>query len=202
MNKTITTVIISLLMFGIGQCYSNNLSSTNAINNKNFTLVQQRLSNVKTISGDFIQTRHIAILSEPLISKGTFVLSKQNGLKWIQTTPFPSRLELTNTKLVEKMGDNPESTITKDKQPIIFAFTNVFLSIFKGNTKSLIQYFSVQFKGNPKQWTMTLTPKGSPLNKAIVSFKLYGSKCVNKVVIKEVKNNMQTIQFNNIHEPR
>jgi len=165
---------------------------------KNFQRVQQELAKTKQISGEFKQIHKIKILSSPLISSGSFSLTQKGGLIWKQKTPFVSLLKVTDSTMEQKLGNNPPTRFTKEKQPIIFSFTKVFLSIFKGNTQLLKRYFTINFTGSLKSWSIRLKPIGSPLNKAITSIHLYGDRQVNKVVIDEVRGNKLTIEFYNI----
>ncbi|MDA7742306.1 outer membrane lipoprotein carrier protein LolA [Francisellaceae bacterium] len=168
------------------------------INTSELQQIQDALSQAGHLQGDFIQTRYITLLSSPLVSSGTFSLSKKTGLIWQQAKPFPSKLEVTATKLIQKLGDNPATIMTKEKQPIIFSFTNIFLSIFKGNTEQVKQYFKIHLTGDQSKWTITLKPKNSPLNKAISNIQLSGEKYVKQVIIHEQKGNKMTIQFSNV----
>ena len=160
--------------------------------------VQKMLSVADNLKGDFTQTRHIALLSAPLISSGNFVISKTTGLTWDQLKPFASSLQVTDTKLIQKMGDNPPTIITKEQQPIVFSFTSIFLSIFKGDTAKVKQYFEIYFTGDTKHWEIALKPNSSPLNKAIASIELSGGKYIQTVTINEVKKNKMVITFSNI----
>ncbi len=160
--------------------------------------VQKMLSATDNLKGDFTQTRHIALLSSPLISSGNFIISKASELTWDQLKPFISSLKVTDTKLIQKMGDNPPTVITKEQQPIVFSFTSIFLSIFKGDTVKVKQYFDIYFTGDTTHWEIALKPNSSPLNKAIASIELSGGKYIQTVTINEVKKNTMVIEFSNI----
>ena len=105
-----------------------------------FKQVQIMLSKADNLSGDFKQIQKIKILSTPLISTGHFFLSKKKGLQWHQTAPFKSRLIVTTSKIEQQLENQPSNIITKEQQPIIFSFTNIFLSVFKGETATIQEY--------------------------------------------------------------
>ena len=184
--------IISILL--VISCWS--LAQAN--NQSAFQQVQQLLAKAKNISGDYTQTREIKLLSKPLVSTGTFVLSQAEGLIWNQMIPFKSQLKLSDNRLEQKLGDNPPTVLTKEQQPIIFSFSNIFLSIFKGNTTDLKQYFTIDFQGGSALWTIALKPKASPLNKAIARIELSGTSHIDKVVINEVRGNQMQIKFSKV----
>ena len=175
-----------------------NLSSTYANEHNQFDKVQEQLSQQTNICGNFKQIRHIALLSKPLVSTGYFYLSKERGLAWMQQTPFKSTLTLTHDEMTQQIESNPPMVMTKEKQPLLFSFTNIFLSLFKGDLSTIQRYFSIRFSGSLKQWQIELKPKASPINKVIVSMVVSGSDKVNKIIVNQVKNNRMEITFSNI----
>lgn len=167
-------------------------------NSGNFIKVQAELAKVTNVSGNFQQIRNMALLSKPLVSMGDFQLSRKEGLKWYQAKPFSSTLIVTQNKIEQRIGNNPPNIITKEQQPIVFSFSNVFLSVFNGNTKAIEEYFKINFMGDINKWSMVLTPKVAPLNKAIVNIKLTGDKYIRTIKINEAKHNSMTIYLSNI----
>lgn len=163
-----------------------------------FNAVQQQLSAISLLSGDFKQTQYIQLLSSPLVSHGHFSLSQTKGLIWQQTTPFTSVLTMTQDKMTQRLGNNAETVITKASQPIVFSFANIFLSLFQGNIGNLEQYFTIYFAGTKDAWHIILVPKDSPLNKAIVNIDLIGGTYIQKVMIKQTNHNQTTIEFTNL----
>jgi hypothetical protein len=159
--------------------------------------VQKQLSNFTTLKGDFTQTRTLKLLAQPLVSRGHFVLSKANGLQWMQETPFKSNLLVSKTRIEQTAGDEPPTILTKKQQPIVFAFTNIFLSLFNGDLEQVKHYFSIDFSGDMKAWKIVLVPAGFPLDKAITSITLRGGKTVNTIIVDDVKGNVtKTSLFN------
>jgi len=187
--------ILTIILMLISLC----TITTSYADQQTFKDVQQQLAQANNISGQFVQIRNIKLLSQPLKSAGNFTLSKANGLQWDQTQPFKSTLQLTASKLTQQIGDNPPTVITKQQQPIVFFFAKTFLSVFRGNTKDLTPYFNIKFSGTVHNWTINLTAKTAPLNKAIKKIKLSGGKYVKSAVIEEATGDTLTIRFSNIH---
>lgn len=165
-------------------------------NQNNFHAVQAELSKTTYLTGNFTQIRYIKLLSSPLKSAGVFVFSEKNGLIWKQMIPFQSTLTVTDSQLTQKIGNGPVTVFTKKQQPIIFLFTKIFLSAFKGNVAVLAPYFKIHFSGNTRHWVMFFVTRNSPMNKAIKSIELIGGKYVDKVVIDEATGDQQIITFN------
>ncbi len=170
----------------------------NQSNQNMFDQVQKLLSDNTNLKGEFEQVRHIKILSSPLTSSGNFSISQKTGLHWNQTHPFESTLTVTDAEIIQTMQNSPPTILTKEKQPIVFSFTKIFLSVFKGNTPALKNYFDIYFLGDTQHWEIALKPKSSPLDKAIADIELEGGKYVHTVIINETRGNQLDIKFLNI----
>lgn len=190
--------LFALSWFGCSYAVSMNLQPITSANQESFLQVQTVLAKADNLSGEFKQTQKIALLSHPLISTGKFTLSKNEGLEWNQTTPFHSKFMVTPSKIEQQIENNPATIITKEQQPIVFSFTNIFLSVFNGDTKTINNYFALTFAGDVSKWRIALKPLGAPLNKAIDSIELAGSKYVNAIVIHDAKGNQIVMQLFNI----
>ncbi len=167
-------------------------------NQQDFQAVQHQLAQANNVSGKFVQIRKIKLLSSPLKSEGNFTLSKTKGLSWNQTQPFKSTLQLTASKLIQQIGNNPPIVLTKNQQPIVFFFAKTFLSVFRGNTQDLKPYFNIGFTGNINDWKINLTAKSAPLNKAIKKIELSGGKYVKTAIISEATGDSLTIHFSDV----
>ena len=162
--------------------------------------VHKMLAQADGLAGHFKQVRKIKLLAAPLVSSGRFVLSKAQGLKWQQTSPFKSNLIVTGEKIEQQLENSPKLVITKEQQPVVFSFTNIFLSVFNGDTKAISEYFTITFTGNTAHWNIILKPIAAPMNKAIESIAMSGGKYINCITINEVKNNQIIIQLFNVKE--
>ena len=169
-------------------------------NEPNFVAVQKKLSAGVLVNGKFEQTRTLTLLTKPLVSTGHFSLSKKDGLRWEQLAPFTSKLLLTKTSLQQQIGDQPANTITQQQQPILFTFSNIFLSVFNGDITSVQQYFHVYFSGNIMHWQLVLKPYTSPLDKAIKSIQLQGANTIKSITIVDAQANTMHIKLFDIKQ--
>lgn len=58
----------------------------------NWDQIKKATEAIRTISADFIQEKHLKILSRPLVSKGLFFYQAPNSLRWEYTAPVRSIL--------------------------------------------------------------------------------------------------------------
>lgn len=175
--------------------FAINLQPLTTQNQTIFNTITKNLSTKKIISGHFQQIRTMKLLSHPLISSGHFVLSKNSGLRWVQTKPFPSTLIVTNSIIEQQLPNTPTTIITKKEQPLVFSFTKIFLAIFNGDIQTIQDNFNISFSGSKEQWFIELEPKSTLLKKALLKITLTGSDTIKQVTIQEPQDNNMTIKF-------
>lgn len=170
--------------------YASDLTS-----NLDFQAVEKQLTKDTNISGKFIQIRQIAGLNSSLKSSGTFKLTNDGSLLWQQQQPIKTTMQMSKNKLTQTIMDNPPTVLTREDQPVVFTFTSVFMSVFKGDTKTISEFFNINFEGNTQNWTITLTPKSSPLNKAIKEITLKGNRYITNIDVADTQDNIIKIQL-------
>jgi outer membrane lipoprotein-sorting protein len=172
---------------------------------KTLAELQTTLSHQAIIRGDFTQTRTMEMFDQPLLSQGTFLLDKENGLLWNQTTPFPVHLVLTDNKLSQRFGEQPAQVITDKENPMAFYFSHIFLSVFHGDTQKLTEQFSLDFSPSDvdANWTLSLTPKHAPMNAVFERIVLQGKLDIERIELKEIRGDSTLIEFSNFnHQPQ
>ncbi|MEF1289572.1 LolA family protein [Vibrio sp. M260118] len=164
--------------------------------------LQKQLAQHAIVRGDFTQLRHIEMFAEPLSSQGSFTLSKQMGLLWHQTTPFPVNLVLTEDKLRQTFAGQVPQVITAKDNPMAFYFSHVFLAVFHGDTDALKEQFEIEFDTSAEQWTIELVPKQAPLNAVFETITLFGNEDIDGLTLQEVRGDKTEILFSNqTHQP-
>ncbi|MDA7746676.1 outer membrane lipoprotein carrier protein LolA [Psychromonas sp.] len=163
--------------------------------------LQQQLTTKKVLRGDFIQSKTLQMFNQPLVSDGTFLLSHQQGLIWNQITPFPVTLVLAKDKLRQQFEDQTPEIIEAKDNPMVFYFSHLFLSLFKGDLSALESQFSMTITESEKEtWLLHLSPKESPLNKVFKQIEIKGNKQIQSLVLTELNGDLSVIEFSNINQ--
>ena len=125
--------------------------------------LQKQLMTQDILRGDFTQSKTLQMFNQPLLSEGSFLLSHQHGLIWKQSNPFPVSLVLAKDKLSQQVSDQPADIIEAKDNPMVFYFSHLFLSLFKGDLSSLEKQFTMSLsEDNNAGWLLNLTPKEAP----------------------------------------
>lgn len=195
--RTTAKRLLHNVTLGLSLCAGLISFSSNAITLPD---LQEKLSNQPIVRGNFEQTRKMEMFNAPLTSQGQFLLAEKQGLLWQQTTPFPVALVLTKDKLSQQFGDQDAQVVSASENPMVFYFSHVFLSLFKGDTSQLTEQFKLALSQQPnkeEEWQLVLTPKAAPLNAVFKTITINGDTFINHLTLTEIRGDVTDITFSN-----
>ncbi|MEP1448373.1 MAG: outer membrane lipoprotein carrier protein LolA [Paraglaciecola sp.] len=135
--------------------------------------------------GQFVQEKHLAVLTQPFITKGTYHYQSEAGLIWHTQHPIESLLKITTEGVSERQAEGHFKSLTTNSQ-----FSELLLALFSGEQQSLQQQFSIQQRDN----TLTLTPKSPQIARIIleISVQIQDNQ-IHKIVLQEPEGNYTNI---------
>lgn len=154
--------------------------------------VQQQLTAADARSARFEQERQISGLTQALRSSGELLLVKGQGLWWQQQKPFPLTLTLTPTRMVQQLPGQPAQTLDS---PQLLEFSNLMLALFDPSEAALDNYFRHRLSSEGEEWTLTLEPIRSPLDKVFASLVLKGRHELASLAIHDKQGDVTLIRF-------
>lgn len=149
--------------------------------------VAARLADAPVIHGQFEQTRRLAGFSNPLVSRGDFVLARGRGVVWSTREPFPSSLLVTPDRLVMRGADGRvQQQMQADSQPAMRVVGESMIAVLRGDLRSLQKRFDVTGKLVGKAgWALTLTPTDAGMRRVFTRIELAGDRFVRDVRLEE-----------------
>ncbi|WP_019616228.1 outer membrane lipoprotein carrier protein LolA [Psychromonas ossibalaenae] len=157
--------------------------------------VQQKLTTHSLLRGEFTQTKTMQMFNQPLVSKGKFLLQQDQGLLWKQVDPFSVSLVLVKDKLSQQFAEQAPEVIAAKDNPMVFYFSHLFLSLFKGDVDGLTEQFEMKLSEKGDNWLLLLTPKSAPLNKVFANISIEGSEFIDVLVLNELSGDVSEIKF-------
>lgn len=154
--------------------------------------VQQQLTAADARSARFEQERQISGLTQALRSSGELLQVKGQGLWWQQQKPFPLTLTLTPTRMVQQLPGQPAQTLDS---PQLLEFSNLMLALFDPSEAALDNYFRHRLSSEGEEWTLTLEPIRSPLDKVFASLVLKGRHELASLAIHDKQGDVTLIRF-------
>lgn len=149
--------------------------------------VAGRLADAPVIHGQFEQTRKLSGFSNPLVSRGDFVLARGRGVVWNTREPFPSSLLVTPDRLVMRGADGKvQQQMQADSQPAMRVVGESMIAVLRGDLRSLQTRFDVKGKLVGKAgWALTLTPTDAGMRRVFTRIELAGDRFVRDVRLEE-----------------
>lgn len=159
------------------------------------TEVQQKLAAHSILRGLFTQTKTLQMFNQPLISTGSFLLDQNSGLIWQQLKPFSVSLVLVKDKLSQQFAGQEAEVIEAKDNPMVFYFSHLFLSLFKGDMDGLAAQFTMQLDEKKQGWLLLLKPKVAPLDKVFDNISIEGDTFIQTLRLTELSGDVSEITF-------
>jgi hypothetical protein len=167
----------------------------------------QQLAPSSQAKGLFTQYRQLKVLKKPLISKGSFVFSKQLGVIWQQQSPFNSTLILQAGRLTQidsqgqvQVSDAQQSATANQLSQLMPILLNALLS---GDLHTLEQHFQLSLQNTTTtntQWQLGLTPIDPLVKKAMPRLVLVGEQQIQTLILFSDSQDSSRIEFSAINE--
>jgi len=187
MRRVVLRAMIVLCAMAVLPVHAEDLSAA----------VAARLSDAPVIHGQFEQTRRLAGFSNPLVSRGDFVLARGRGVVWTTREPLVSSLLVTPEKLVMRGADGKvQQQMQADAQPAMRMVGESMIAVLRGDLRSLSTRFNVTGKLVGKSgWTLTLTPTDAGVRRAFVRIDLAGDRFVRDVRLEEASGDSTVVRM-------
>jgi len=149
------------------------------------------------LSGRFVQERHIAGLSAPLHSEGTFVLAAGKGLIWHSEKPFDTSVIITPAGLLQLVDGREAQRIPATRVPFLAQLYDMLAGALGGDSSTLARRFSVERHESSSGWSILLKPlhPDDPAAAALQSIAITGSRFVDTVEVHRPKGDWDQLRF-------
>jgi outer membrane lipoprotein-sorting protein len=138
--------------------------------------LMQLLSSVEKSQARFVETRHSALLTSPLVLKGTLAYQRPDRMVKHVLSPYDERTTLEAGQLtLENRARNKEKTFAVASAPAAAALVESIRATLAGDLAALRHYYSVQVQGSRGDWTLSLQPQDPQIQELVNSITLSGS---------------------------
>jgi outer membrane lipoprotein-sorting protein len=131
------------------------------------------LATVKQSSARFTETKHMALLDQPLVSSGTLSYTRPDKLEKKTIEPFRERLSVEgDTLTLETKGKS--KVLPLDNQPMLRALVASIRATRAGDLAALERSYQLDLLGEPGAWTLTLKPHDAAVRQHLKSIVMSG----------------------------
>jgi outer membrane lipoprotein-sorting protein len=125
------------------------------------------------VSADFREVKELALLAEPLVSRGTLYFIPPDRLARHTRSPSPSSLIVDGDRLTvadPAGGDRVELS----QNPVARLFVDNLIVLFSGDLAALRRRYVPHFESGEDHWSLALEPRRSPVKDLIARITLRG----------------------------
>ena len=147
------------------------------------------------LHGTFELARHLDGFEKPLLSRGEFVISPQNGLIWKTTFPFPGITVLEDDGIFTITPNGYRNAIASGSETR--QFVRMISSVLSGNWDTLQSQFNIAENiTQSNTWEVVLTPStNSAVATQVNRIAASGDIFVKTVTIKKPSSDQDVITF-------
>ncbi|SCU78396.1 Outer membrane lipoprotein carrier protein LolA [Cupriavidus necator] len=159
--------------------------------------IAARLADAPVIRGRFEQQRQLAGFTNPLVSRGDFVLARERGLAWTTREPIVSSLVVTPTELMVRGADGQvEQRLAAEAQPAMRVVGESMIAVLRGDLSALSARFAIDARlAGKDSWALTLTPTDSGIRRAFARIELAGDRYVRSIRLEEAGGDATRIRL-------
>ena len=162
--------------------------------------INQAASAMKTMQCDFVQTKHLKMLNDDMISKGKMYYQQSNHLRWEYTSPYTYTFILSNDKVLLK-NKQRNDVIDVNQNKLFKEIARLMMSSVVGNCLSDEKSFKSTVSNIGGEWVATLLPQRKDMKQMFQKMVLHFNQkqaVVTQVELIEKSGDRTVIELKNI----
>lgn len=137
--------------------------------------INRATAQLNSMSCRFVQTKHLSLLSDKMVSEGRMDYSRADKLRWEYTSPY-SYLFLLNGPKVYVGNQSKSDVIDTNTNKLFKEVARIMMSTVTGTALSNAADFTVSAAETATHWQITLVPKKKELKQMFRKIELVFSK--------------------------
>lgn len=142
---------------------------------------------------NFTQTRHLAGLRAPLISRGQATIAP-GRVDWHVRTPADIRTSITSSGITQSIDNGPAQRVSAQGGDAFFSSVGL-LDLLVGDFQALNTHYAIArapgAAGAP--WNMRLTPRAAALSRFVSYIEVSGCQSVDEVEVRQANGDWMQI---------
>jgi len=160
--------------------------------------LMELMAKVPSREDRFTETKTVAMLTQPLILKGTLAYVRPDRVEKHVTSPYAEHLVVQGDQLTLSTKEGTKR-IAVDSHPLIRSFIEAIRASLAGEVAVLRRLYHIKLQGTQQNWMLTLRPLDAQASEYLTSITLTGhGDRLTTVDIRETGGDRSLMQ---IHEP-
>lgn len=155
---------------------------------------------MKTMQCDFVQTKHIKMLNDKMVSRGKMYYQQASLLRWEYVTPYAYVFVLNNNKVLLKKGTRND-VININQSKFFGEIARIMMNSVVGKCLTDDKDFKSTVSSTASEYVATLYPQQKQLKQMFQKIILHFNKqqnIVSKVELIEKKGDTTIIELKNV----
>jgi hypothetical protein len=149
------------------------------------------------VHGSFTQTRTLAALSRPLVSRGDLVVDQARGVLWMVHKPLTLTFVMGPAGIREVSSTGQGKAPASEEAPMVAQMGRIVKSLLKGRWDAVEDYFTVKGQGTPAKWEVLLDPR--PVAAGYIKrVKVQGGAFLERIQVEEPSGDRMELTFQNL----
>lgn len=163
-------------------------------------MIGQAAASVKSMQCDFVQTKHLKMLGDKVVSLGVMYYQQSDKLRWEYVSPYKYTFILNGNK-VQIKNDKRTDVIDVERNKLFKEIARIMMSSVVGDCLNDTRSFKTTITDGNTSWVATLVPQRKEMKQMFSSIRLYFNKKSSMVSMVELveKNGDKTfIELKNV----
>ncbi len=137
--------------------------------------LMQELARGAEATVKYRETKHSALLKQPLEMSGELRYKRPSFLEKRVITPHDERYTIDgDTLTVERKRDGRAHTLALQSQPVLWALVEGIRATLRGDAATLRRFYRLELEGDTTAWTLHLLPSGTDMAEFVRAVRLRG----------------------------
>ena len=162
--------------------------------------VSKAAQSMTSMQCDFVQTKHMKLLNDNMVSYGKMYYQQNSKLRWEYTSPYTYTFILNDSKVLLKKG-NRNDVIDVNQNKMFKEIARMMMNSVVGKCLTDKKDFKISVAETPEQYVATLLPQKKDMKQMFSKIILYVNKrqlTIAKVEMQEKKGDNTVIELKNI----
>lgn len=168
MNRSLKPPLWAALALLLSVCSASVLAAWD------ITQLMQGLAQNKSGRASFVETKHIAILDQPVESSGELLFTAPGRLEKRTFKPKPESVLIENGTLTIERGKR-RNVLRLQDYPELVAFTESIRGTLAGDTAGLKRVYTLDLEGSQESWMLSLRPIEAKMQELVQRIRIGGS---------------------------
>lgn len=156
--------------------------------------LSHQLASQVVVRGSFIQEKHLQAMTQPLTSRGQFVLAADTGLLWQLQSPIAQDYRINAAGIAKRNANGWQAQPGSDAAA---QQSRLFLALLGGDRSGLEADFELQLSGTSDNWTLALTPRSVLLKQIFSHIEIRGAALVQRIELFETQGDRTLLKLPN-----